>query len=72
MSDGGFFSQLGFDRWTVVFGLCFVLLLLALRSIWRSKAHSRKAKVLWSLISVVPLLGPAAWFVAGSQRAKHR
>jgi hypothetical protein len=71
MSDEGVFSQLGFDRWTVVFALCFVLLLLALRSIWRSKAHSRKAKTLWSLISLIPLLGPAAWFAAGSQRRRH-
>jgi uncharacterized membrane protein YhaH (DUF805 family) len=62
---------LGFDRWTVVFGLCFVLFLLSLRSIWRSRVHSRKAKVLWTVLCVLPLIGPAAWFATGIQRVKR-
>jgi magnesium-transporting ATPase (P-type) len=62
----------GIDRWTVVFALCFLLFVLALRSIWRSARHSRKAKVLWSVLCLVPFLGPTAWFAAGTQREKHR
>jgi uncharacterized membrane protein YhaH (DUF805 family) len=62
----------GFDRWTVIFLLCFVLFVLSLRSIWRSRAHSTKAKTLWTVICIIPLIGPAAWFATGIQRHKHR
>ena len=65
-------AQVGFDRWTVVFALCVLLFILSLRSIWRSKAHSRKAKIFWSFICLIPLLGPSAWFATGIQRQKHR
>jgi cytochrome bd-type quinol oxidase subunit 1 len=72
MRDYSALAQLGFDRWTVIFGLGFVLLLLALRSVWRSKVHSRKAKVFWTIVCLLPLVGPAAWFVTGIQRQRHQ
>jgi magnesium-transporting ATPase (P-type) len=72
MNDESHFSQLAFDRWTVIIALCGLLFLLSLRSIWRSAAHSRKAKIFWSFICVIPLLGPTAWFATGIQRQKHR
>lgn len=43
----------------------------ALASIWSGARHSRKAKVLWTVVAlVIPLLGPAAWFVLGRERRR--
>jgi hypothetical protein len=40
----------------------------ALASIWSGGRHSRKARVVWTAIVVlVPVLGPAAWFVLGRE-----
>jgi hypothetical protein len=70
--DHSEFLIVGLDRWTFIWFLVVLLFVLALRSIWRSKPHSRKAKIFWTIIALIPVLGPAAWFVAGSQRQKHR
>ena len=42
--------------------------LVALASIWRSPAHSSKVKLIWTLLVLIPLVGPAAWFVLGRGR----
>ena len=60
------------DRWTFIAILVVLLFGLSLRSIWRSKAHSRKAKIFWTIICAIPVLGPTAWFLVGIQRQKHR
>lgn len=45
----------------------------ALASIWLSRAHSAKAKTVWTVITVlIPLLGAAAWFVLGRERRRVR
>ena len=43
---------------------------LALLSIWLSRSHSPKVKVIWSVLALVPLLGPAGWFVLGRERRR--
>jgi hypothetical protein len=46
-----------------------VIDLLALVSIWRSRGHSLKAKLVWTaLVAVLPVVGAAAWFVLGRER----
>ena len=42
-----------------------VLALAALVSIWRSAAHSSKVKLIWTLLALIPLVGPVAWFALG-------
>ena len=45
----------------------------ALASIWRSRAHSAKAKTVWTVITLlVPYVGAAAWFVLGRERRRVR
>ncbi len=45
----------------------------ALASIWMSRAHSTKARVVWTVITLlVPVLGAAAWFVLGRERRRVR
>jgi hypothetical protein len=45
----------------------------ALVSIWRSRAHGGRAKVVWTgLVAVLPLLGAAAWFALGRERRGGR
>ena len=45
----------------------------ALASIWRSRGHSRQARVVWTaLVAFLPLVGAAAWFVLGRQRRGGR
>jgi bacteriorhodopsin len=40
----------------------------ALVSIWRSAAHSPKVKLIWTLLALIPLVGPVAWFALGRGR----
>ena len=41
----------------------------ALTSIWRSRAHAVKAKVIWTaVVAVLPVLGAVAWFALGRER----
>jgi uncharacterized membrane protein len=50
-----------------------LLVVLALVSIWRSRVHSRRAKAVWIVLAVlVPVLGPAAWFLLGRERRRIR
>lgn len=45
--------------------------LLALASIWLSRGHSTKARVLWTIIvAVLPVLGALAWFPLGRERPR--
>lgn len=47
--------------------------LFALASLWRSRTHSRKAKLVWTaLVAVLPVLGAAAWFLLGRERRGTR
>ena len=46
--------------------------LLALASIWRSRLHSPKARIVWTLIvALLPLLGALAWFPLGRERQRE-
>lgn len=46
----------------------------ALASVWRSHAHSLKARLVWTaLVALLPVVGAAAWFVLGRERhVSHR
>ena len=45
----------------------------ALASIWLSRAHGSKAKIVWTVITLLlPLLGAAAWFALGRERRRVR
>jgi heme/copper-type cytochrome/quinol oxidase subunit 2 len=47
-----------------------LLMVVSLVSIWKAHAHSRRARIVWTVIAVlVPIVGPVAWLVAG--RASH-
>ena len=58
-------------RWaTAVLVLADVL---AFASIWHSRAHSPKTKVLWTaLVALLPVLGAMGWFVLGKGRGVRR
>jgi uncharacterized membrane protein len=59
------------DRFTWIFLALFLLAVVALRSVWKSAAHARKVKVIWSAIVLVPLIGPLGWFVLGRDRRRR-
>ena len=61
----------GFDAFTLIGLAVFLAAVLALRSIWTSSGHARKVKVIWSVIALVPLLGPLGWFVLGRTRRRR-
>jgi hypothetical protein len=43
----------------------------ALVSIWLGRHHSVRAKIVWTVVVIViPVIGPAAWFVLGRERRK--
>ena len=63
--------MLGFDRFTWVFLALFLLAVLALRSIWTSGGHARKVKVIWSVVALIPFVGPLGWFVLGRSRKQR-
>jgi uncharacterized membrane protein len=48
-----------------------VLTAMALRSVWKSAAHARRVKVIWSAVALIPLLGPVAWYLLGRTRRKR-
>ena len=53
--------------------LALVLDLLALVSLWRSRQHSLKAKLVWTaLIALLPVLGALAWVALGRVRRSNR
>lgn len=50
-----------------------VLLVLSLISIWHAQGHSRKAKVVWTVVAVVlPVIGPMLWAAAGRESRRTR
>ena len=54
-------------------GVALVLDLLALVSLWKSRTHSLKAKLVWTaLIAFLPVLGAIAWVLLGRVRRSHR
>ena len=63
----------GFDIFTWIGAAWFAAAALALTSIWRGRAHSAKAKAVWTVIVVlVPVVGAAAWFILGRERRRVR
>jgi hypothetical protein len=45
----------------------------ALLSIWRSRAHSSKVRLIWTVLAVLlPLVGPLAWLLLGRVRRRVR
>lgn len=61
----------GIDTFTWIGGALFVLSALALRSVWKSHAHARRVKVIWSAVVLIPLLGPLGWYVLGRDRRRR-
>lgn len=45
----------------------------ALASVWISRAHSRRAKTLWTAVVILlPIIGAAAWLAFGRERRDAR
>ena len=61
----------GFDRFTWIFLALVVLAALALRSVWKSHAHARRVKIIWSAVVLIPLLGPIGWYILGRDRRRR-
>ena len=64
-------SVLGLDAFTWVFLGVFLLSAVALRSIWMSRVHAARVKLIWSAVALVPVAGPLAWFVLGRERRRR-
>ena len=64
--------MLGTDRFTWIFLGVFLLAAFALRSIWTSGGHATKVKIIWSVIALVPIVGPLGWFVLGRTRKRRQ
>jgi hypothetical protein len=64
-------ANLGFDGFTWILLGVFVLAALALRSIWISRTHAPRVKMIWSAVALVPVVGPLAWFVLGKQKRQR-
>jgi hypothetical protein len=56
--------------WPLVWSAAAIILLAAaLLSIWMGRRHSRKSKIVWTVMAVfVPILGPIGWFVLGREK----
>ncbi|HKV50749.1 MAG TPA: PLD nuclease N-terminal domain-containing protein [Gemmatimonadaceae bacterium] len=66
---------LGWDmtRLTWSVSVAALLLVLALVSIWHAHGHSRRAKIVWTVVAVVlPIVGPLAWALAGRESRRTR
>lgn len=66
---------LGWDmtRLTWSVSVAVLLLVLALVSIWHAHGHSRRAKIVWTVVAVVlPIVGPLAWAIAGRESRRTR
>ncbi len=61
----------GIDSFTWIGLTLFLLAVLALRSVWRSRTHARRVKIIWSAVVLLPLFGPLAWFVLGRERRRR-
>jgi Phospholipase_D-nuclease N-terminal len=63
--------MIGADRPVWLGAAAAVLLAAALLSIWLGPRHSRKVKVIWTVIAVViPIVGPLGWFALGWERKR--
>ena len=61
-----------FDIFTIVGLLWAVLAAGALKSIWHRAGHSRKVKVIWTVLAVaVPIVGALGWFLLGRERRRR-
>ena len=60
------------DAFTVIFAAIVVCAFLALRSIWQSRSHSTKVRTIWTLIALIPIVGPVAWYFLGRERTRRR
>ena len=56
------------------FGLiALVLDIAALTSIWFSRKHALRTKIIWTIVvALLPLLGAIAWFALGRERKAPR
>ena len=61
----------GFDRLTWIFLALVVLAVCALRSVWKSRAHARRVKIIWSAVVLIPLVGPVGWYILGRDRRRR-
>ena len=61
----------GLDRVTWILLALVVLAALALRSVWKSHAHARRVKIIWSAVVLIPLLGPVGWYILGRDRRRR-
>jgi uncharacterized membrane protein len=61
----------GFDSFTWIFLALVVLAALALRSVWKSRAHARRVKIIWSAVVLIPLVGPVGWYILGRDRRRR-
>ena len=59
------------DRFTWIFLGTFLLTAIALRSIWTSRVHAARVRLIWSAVALVPIVGPLAWFVLGRDRRRR-
>ena len=56
------------DRLGWGLALMLVLDIAALTSIWKSRKHAFKAKIIWTaMVAVLPLFGAIAWFALGRE-----
>ena len=61
----------GFDAFTIAGIVWAVLAAGALKSIWHRAGHSRKVKVIWSVLAIaIPILGALGWFLLGRERRR--
>ena len=57
-----------FDRFGWGLALMLVLDIAALTSIWKSRKHAPKAKIIWTaMVALLPLFGAIAWFALGRE-----
>jgi hypothetical protein len=62
---------LGFDAFTVAGIVWAALAGAALKSIWHRAGHSRKVKVIWTVLAIaVPFVGALGWFALGRERRR--
>jgi hypothetical protein len=62
-------SLLAQSDWPLVFvAVAVIAAFAALVSIWVSRPHSLRVKVIWTLaVVLIPILGPLAWFILGRE-----